>query len=190
VDVSRTTAIHYFDNLRGDIKDWIDDNPITFNERGQYEIDECHLQRVLQPDGGLNVQWIFGTTHRESGLLFLTRVPDRRIESLIPLITEKVPLRSFIYSDELATYHRLTRLGYQHHTTNHSRNEYKRDVRIRGGRILNVHSNTMEGYFCLLRGRFRYRSRRNDERIDMVLAEEMWRRSGQDLLDPFKVPQN
>ncbi len=56
---------------------------------------------------------------------------------------------SRIYTDEYAIYARLTAWGYEHKTVCHSRAEYARDED--GDGFCEVHVNTMEGIWSLLR---------------------------------------
>ncbi|WP_422551395.1 transposase [Methylovulum miyakonense] len=54
-----------------------------------------------------------------------------------------------IYTDECNIYSRLESWGYPHKTVNHSAGEYARDED--GDGFCEVHSNTMEGFWSLLR---------------------------------------
>jgi len=49
-------------------------------------------------------------------------VDDRSAETLIPIIQKYIKPGSTIFSDQWAAYRDLQRLGYQHHTVNHSQN--------------------------------------------------------------------
>lgn len=113
-------------------------------------------------------------------------VNSRSTEDLIPPILELIPHNSLVYTDELKTYHKLDE-DYRHFTVNHSHKEYKKQVDLEDGTHLNVHINTMEGLWNSVRGRFKYRSRRQFDRIVLLLCEIMYRHSGGDLYSPFKV---
>jgi transposase len=54
-----------------------------------------------------------------------------------------------VYTDEYAIYGRLVQWGYQHKSVCHGKNEYARDED--GGGFYEVHVNTMEGFWSLLR---------------------------------------
>ncbi len=56
---------------------------------------------------------------------------------------------SLIYTDEYSIYHRLTEWGYAHKTVNHNAGEYARDED--GDGFHEIHVNTMEGFWSLLR---------------------------------------
>ena len=66
-----------------------------------------------------------------------------------PLILGSVALGSLINTDEYAIYGRLPEWGFGHKTVNHGRGEYARDED--GDGFCEVHVNTMEGVWSLLR---------------------------------------
>jgi transposase len=56
---------------------------------------------------------------------------------------------TLIYTDEYAIYNRLDEWGYEHESVNHGAGEYARDDD--GDGFCEVHVNTMEGFWALLR---------------------------------------
>ena len=66
-----------------------------------------------------------------------------------PIIEATVARGSLIYTDEYNIYARLNSWGYAHETVYHSRGEYARDDD--GDGFCEVHVNTMEGFWSLLR---------------------------------------
>jgi transposase-like protein len=64
--------------------------------------------------------------------------PDVKVRTLLPIIQEHIPTGegTTIYTDELASYNRLSSLGYAHETVQHSAKEY-----VAG----NAHTNNIEG---------------------------------------------
>ena len=66
-----------------------------------------------------------------------------------PLILQTIMPGTQIYTDEYNIYSRLASWGYSHKTVNHSAGEYARDED--GDGFCEVHSNTMEGFWSLLR---------------------------------------
>lgn len=66
-----------------------------------------------------------------------------------PLIRESVAQGTRFYTDEYDIYARLSAWGYDHHSVCHSRGEYARDED--GDGFHEVHVNTMEGIWSLLR---------------------------------------
>ena len=70
-------------------------------------------------------------------------------QTIQPLITTNISKGSLLNTDEYAIYSRLTEWGYEHVTVNHSDGEYARDDD--GDGINEVHVNTIEGVWSLLR---------------------------------------
>jgi transposase len=66
-----------------------------------------------------------------------------------PVITQTVAPGSLVHTDEYSTYARLEAWGYRHKTVCHGRGEYARDED--GDGFCEVHVNTMEGFWSLLR---------------------------------------
>ena len=66
-----------------------------------------------------------------------------------PVITKTVQVGSLIYTDEYDVYDRLPDWGYAHKSVNHSAGEYARDED--GDGFFEVHINTLEGFWSLLR---------------------------------------
>jgi len=78
------------------------------------------------------------------------RLLDNVQQAMIkPLILHIVAPGTLIYTDEYSIYDRLEAWGYQHKTVNHSAVEYARDEN--GDGFCAVHSNTIEGFWSLLR---------------------------------------
>ncbi len=66
-----------------------------------------------------------------------------------PILEATVATGALIHSDEYDIYARLERWGYRHKTVCHARGEYARDED--GDGFCEVHVNTMEGFWSLLR---------------------------------------
>ena len=79
-------------------------------------------------------------------LHMLANVQQRTIE---PVITGAVAHGTLIHTDEYGIYARLPAWGYQHKTVCHGRGEYARDED--GDGFYEVHVNTIEGFWSLLR---------------------------------------
>lgn len=69
--------------------------------------------------------------------------------TIAPLIKATVKLGSRIFTDEYDIYSRIAEWGYEHETVCHSEGEYARDED--GDGFHEVHVNTMEGFWSLLR---------------------------------------
>jgi transposase len=66
-----------------------------------------------------------------------------------PLIEQTIRPGTLIYTDEYNIYTRLIEWGYEHQTVNHAEGEYARDED--GNGFHEVHVNSMEGFWSLLR---------------------------------------
>ena len=76
----------------------------------------------------------------------LANVQQRTIQ---PIITATVAQGARVHTDEHDVYARLPAWGYEHKTVCHARGEYARDED--GDGFCEVHVNTMEGFWSLLR---------------------------------------
>jgi transposase len=79
-------------------------------------------------------------------LCMLSDVWQRTIE---PVITGAVAQGALVHTDDYAIYARLHAWGYRHKTVCHGRGEYARDED--GDGFCEVHVNTIEGFWSLLR---------------------------------------
>ncbi|WP_264478990.1 IS1595 family transposase [Acidisoma silvae] len=79
-------------------------------------------------------------------LHMLSNVQQRTIE---PLIRHDIAPGTLVHTDEYAIYSRLEQWGYPHKTVCHGRGEYARDED--GDGFCEVHVNTIEGFWSLLR---------------------------------------
>lgn len=70
-------------------------------------------------------------------------------KTIQPIITRVVAKGSTFYTDEYTIYDRLKQWGDDHHTLNHSQGESARDAD--GDGFHEVHVNTLEGFWSLLR---------------------------------------
>jgi transposase-like protein len=185
--VARSSMTDYYDNLRGEWKDSFLYQPIRFEAGGEYEVDEIFLNRVYSyRRRKYRTQWIAGILERETGKVKYYRVDDRSRHSLVPPIIQSVPPGSFIYSDEWTAYRTLASHSYVHFAVNHSIGEYARIEHFAGEEI-NVHINTLEGVNAHVRSVLANKSRRTVDKIDLMLAEVMYRHSGKSLFYPFKA---
>jgi transposase-like protein len=91
---------------------------------------------------------VFGMIQRGGQVVIhlLANVQQKTIE---PLIKDTIHPGTLIYTDEYSIYARLQTWGYDHKRVNHGRGEFARDED--GDGICEVHVNTMEGFWSLLR---------------------------------------
>jgi len=85
-----------------------------------------------------------------------------------PIILETVLPSSRVYTDEYAIYNRLPEWGYKHKAVNHGSGEYARDDD--GDGFHEVHVNTMEGFWSLLRSWLRPHRGISQEKLPIYLS--------------------
>jgi len=85
-----------------------------------------------------------------------------------PLIKATIAVGSLIYTDEYAIYTPVTKWGYKHKTVCHGRGEYARDED--GDGFCQVHVNTMEGFWSLLRSWLRPHRGISQEKLPLYLG--------------------
>jgi transposase len=95
-------------------------------------------------------------------------LPNVRQITIEPIITEVVSVGTRIFTDEYDIYARLPAWGYQHKTVCHGRGEYARDED--GDGFHEVHVNTMEGFWSLLRSWLRPHRGISQEKLPIYLG--------------------
>lgn len=184
--ISRDAAVNYYDNLRGCYEDTLEDDPLTGVSLGPYEVDEFLLQHVKTKRSGFTNIWVQDIFERETGRYTAAIVAARDWDSLKPLVTGFAPPNSLIFTNGWPSYGALESAGYRHYSVNHSMEEYSRQEVIDGMEV-EVSINALEGIHHALRQRCANKSRRNVERIELLLQEYSYRRSGRSLFEPFKI---
>ena len=91
---------------------------------------------------------ILGIIQR-GGEVVMRMLSNVKQKTIKPIIEKFVKKDTLIYTDEYDIYDRLEDWGYKHKTVCHSRGEYARDED--GDGFYEVHVNTMEGGWSLLR---------------------------------------
>ena len=86
---------------------------------------------------------------QRNGEVVIRMLPNVQQKTIQPVITNTVALDSQFYTDEYDIYSRLPEWGYLHKSINHSAGEYARDED--GDGFHEVHINTLEGFWSLLR---------------------------------------
>ena len=86
---------------------------------------------------------------QRGGEVVITMLPNVQQITIHPIIECRIEKGSLIYTDEYDIYNRLPQLSYEHKTVNHSKGEYARDED--GDEFYEVHVNTIEGFWSLLR---------------------------------------
>ncbi len=93
---------------------------------------------------------------------------DVKQTTIAPLIQATIIPGAMIYTDEYDIYARLTQWGYAHKTVCHSRGEYARDED--GDGFHEVHVNTIEGFWSLLRSWLRPHRGISQEKLPWYLG--------------------
>ncbi len=95
----------------------------------------------------------------------LANVKQKTIE---PFIKSFISRGSLIYTDEYRIYDRLEQWGYEHQAVNHSAGEYARDED--GDGFHEVHVNSIEGFWSLLRSWLRPHRGISQEKLPLYLG--------------------
>jgi transposase-like protein len=98
-------------------------------------------------------------------LRMLANIQQKTIE---PLIKQFVAADAQVYTDEYNIYGRLTQWGYAHNKVNHGAGEYARDED--GDGFHEVHINTMEGCWSLLRSWLRPHRGVSQEKLPLYVG--------------------
>lgn len=85
-----------------------------------------------------------------------------------PIIKATIAPNTLVHTDEYSIYDRLAEWGYQHKSVCHSAGEYARDED--GDGFCEVHVNTMEGFWSLLRSWLRPHRGISQEKLPIYLG--------------------
>lgn len=134
---------------------------------GSWKNKAVHIRRQGSKRGrGTNKQAIFGIVQRTPQQVHLSLVKDTTNRSLIPIIRSMVVSGSTIYTDGRKGYRRLPRYGYRHDFVDHEAGEY-----VRG----EVHTQTIDGYWGLLKTHLDSIGGIRKERLSFFIGEHQWR---------------
>jgi transposase len=110
---------------------------------------------------------ILGLIQR-GGQVVLHMLPNVQQVTIKPIINEKVALGTLIHTDEYDIYTRLPAWGYDHKTVCHASGEYARDED--GDGFCEVHINTIEGFWSLLRSWLRPHRGISQDKLPLYLS--------------------
>jgi len=110
---------------------------------------------------------IFGMIQR-GGQVVIRMLANVRQATIGPLIERTIAKGTLVYTDEYDIYSRLAEWGYGHETVCHAKGEYARDDD--GDGFCEVHVNTMEGFWSLLRSWLRPHRGISQERLPLYLG--------------------
>ncbi len=114
---------------------------------------------------------VFGLVQRQ-GPVSLHVLPNVQRATIEPLVRATVQAGTAVYTDEYQIYNKLTAWGYTHHTVDHSKGEYARDAD--GDGKYEVHCNTQEGIWSLLRSWLRPYRGVSQEKLPFYVAHFEW----------------
>lgn len=120
--------------------------------RGTLEGEKPPVLGMLQRNGEVVIQMVANVQHA----------------TIKPLITETIAPGSMIYTDEYDIYDSLPTWGYQHKSVNHAAGEFARDED--GDGFHEVHVNTLEGFWSLLRSWLRPHRGISQEKLPWYLG--------------------
>jgi transposase len=86
---------------------------------------------------------------QRGGQIVIKMLPNVKQQTIKPIITKTIAPGTMVMTDEYDIYNQLTDWNYGHKTVCHSHGEYARDEDEDG--FCEVHVNTIEGFWSLLR---------------------------------------
>ena len=105
---------------------------------------------------------------QRSGEVVIRLLENVQQATIGPLIRQIITPGTQVYTDEYGIYGRLPDRGYGHKTVNHSQGEYARDDD--GDGFCEVHVNTMEGFWSLLRSWLRPHRGISQDKLPLYLC--------------------
>jgi len=110
---------------------------------------------------------VFGMIER-GGQVVINLLANVKQKTIEPFIKDTIDPGTLIYTDEYSIYARLCAWGYDHKSVNHGRGEFARDED--GDGFCEVHVNTMEGFWSLLRSWLRPHRGISQEKLPLYLG--------------------
>ncbi len=110
---------------------------------------------------------IFGMLQR-TGEVVIRMLANVQQATIAPLIRATIAPGSMVYTDEYDIYHRLGEWGYEHRSVCHAAGEFARDED--GDGFCEVHVNTLEGFWSLLRSWLRPHRGISQEKLPLYLG--------------------
>jgi transposase len=105
---------------------------------------------------------------RRGGQVVLRMLADVQQKTIQTVIGAAVAKGARVHTDEYKVYARLPAWGYRHKTVCHSRGEYARDED--GDGFCEIHVNTMEGFWSLLRSWLRPHRGISQDKLPLYLG--------------------
>ena len=105
---------------------------------------------------------------QRAGEVAIQMLADVKQKTIGPLVKKTITPGSVVYTDEYDIYSRLNEWGYGHKTVCHAVGEFARDED--GDGFCEVHVNTIEGFWSLLRSWLRPHRGISQERLPLYLG--------------------
>lgn len=105
---------------------------------------------------------------QRSGDVVIRMLENVKQVTIKPLVEQFIKPGALVYTDEYAIYNKLVTWGYSHKSVCHSKGEYARDED--GDGFYEVHVNTMEGFWSLLRSWLRPHRGISQEKLPLYLG--------------------
>ena len=105
---------------------------------------------------------------QRGGEVIIQMLSNVKQATIAPVIQKMVSPGTLIFTDEYSIYARLTEWGYGHKSVNHGQGEYARDED--GDGFCEVHVNTMEGFWSLLRSWLRPHRGISQDKLPLYLG--------------------
>ena len=111
---------------------------------GEVEADETYVggkRKGIRGRGARGKTIVAGVVER-NGSVSASVVPNVTSDTLLPMIAEATSPTATIYTDDMPSYGRLKRMGYNHKVIAHYSNIYV---------VGDIHTNTIDGFWSLLK---------------------------------------
>lgn len=105
---------------------------------------------------------------QRGGQVFIRMLENVQQATIAPLIQAVIAPGTQVYTDEYDIYARLSDWGYRHSSVCHSHGEYARDED--GDGFHEIHVNTIEGFWSLLRSWLRPHRGISQEKLPLYLG--------------------
>ena len=112
---------------------------------GEVEADETYIgasKHGKRGRGASGKTIVAGVVERQASVS-ASVVPNVQSKTLLPMIIEKTSPNAIIFTDEMPSYNRLDKFGFDHRVINHNARQY-----VNG----NIHTNTIDGFWSLVKG--------------------------------------
>ncbi len=183
------TVSEIYNKIRHTLKAYNEQHPIIWPKDEIVEFDETIVQALRDvPHFGSDSRgdpdervegWVIGGVGRNTGLVHLEPITDRRAETLLAIVNKHVPEHCRVTTDQHASYGNLMRTHeyaptFKYHVGSATYPMPYREPSARFG-SWTVHTNTIEGQWSLLKSHFHISHGWPASYVPCVLAEFIYR---------------